>query len=252
MDEARAESPDERQPAGPEAAGMAAEAEAEAGPPAGTRPVSETGPGVAILLAAAAVVTAVIGGRAAFMAADASSNWQASIRGQVKQAAAYVEDIRYLYTVETPQAVQVADAQARSKELATAARSSTGLNQSLLTVEQSIAANIAATLSPNFALTADPKYQLPGGGFDVNRRLADIRNENPDLLALNPGRTAAVGDHFALRSIRLVACAVLVAGAFLFGALAQGFRRLRRPFLGAGTLLLAAGVVAAVLVEVTA
>jgi hypothetical protein len=57
------------------------------------------------------VATAVIGGRAAFMSADASSNWQASIRAQVKQAAAYVEDIRYLYTVEAPQAVLTAEAQ---------------------------------------------------------------------------------------------------------------------------------------------
>lgn len=250
MDEARPESaeqpervePAATEPGATEAVGPGATGVGEGGP----------GPGVAILLAAAAVATAVIGGRAAFMSADASSNWQASVRSQVKQAAAYVEDIRYLYTVETPQAVQVAEAQARAKELAAAARSSTGQNQSLLTVEQSIAANVAGTLSPNFALTADPKYQLPGGGFDVTRRLADIRNENPALVALDPGGIARVGDHFALRSIRLVACTVLVAGAFLFGALAQGFRRLRRPFLGVGTLLLAAGVVAAVVVEVVA
>jgi hypothetical protein len=211
-----------------------------------------TGPGVAILLAVAAVATAVIGGRAAFMSADASSNWQASVRNQVKQAAGYVEDIRYLYTVEVPQAVQVAAADAQARELTAAARASSGLNQSLLTVEQSIAANLADTLSPGFNLTADPKYQLPGGGYDIGRRLADVRNEHPDLIALDPGRIAAVGDAFALRAIRLVASAVLVAGAFLFGALAQGFRRRRALFLGAGTTLLVAGVVAAALVEVTA
>jgi hypothetical protein len=211
-----------------------------------------SGPGVALLLAVAAVVTAVIGGRAAFMSADASSNWQASIRAQVKQAAAYVEDIRYLYTVETPQAVLTAEAQARAQELTKAVQSTTGLNQSLLTVEQSIEQNLVKTLAPNFPLTADPKYATPGGGYDVGRRLADIRNENPDLVTLDPAHTAAVGDHFAVRSIRLVGCTVLVAGAFLFGSLAQGFRRRRSLFLGVGTTLLVAGVVAAVVVEAVA
>jgi hypothetical protein len=218
-----------------------------------TRPEPATnGPGVAILLAVAAVATAVIGGRAAFMSADASSNWQSSVRTQVKQAAAYVEDIRYLYTVEVPQAVRVAEAEARARELAGATRTSTGLTQSLLTVEQNIESNLAATLSPNFALTADPKYQQPGGGYDIGRRLADIRNEHPDLVALDPGRIAEVGDDFAVRAIRLVASTVLVAGAFLFGALAQAFRRRRGLFLGAGTTLLVAGLVAAALAEVTA
>jgi hypothetical protein len=198
------------------------------------------------------VVTAVIGGRAAFMSADASSNWQASIRAQVKQAAAYVEDIRYLYTVETPQAVLTAEAQARAQELTKAVQSTTGLNQSLLTVEQSIEQNLVKTLAPNFPLTADPKYATPGGGYDVGRRLADIRNENPDLVTLDPAHTAAVGDHFAVRSIRLVGCTALVAGAFLFGSLAQGFRRRRSLFLGVGTTLLVAGVVAAVVVEAVA
>jgi hypothetical protein len=200
----------------------------------------------------AAVVTAVVGGRAAFMSADASSNWQASIRSQVKQAAAYVEDIRYLYTVEAPQAVLTAEAQARAQELARAAQSSSGLNQSLLTVEQSIEQNLVKTLTPNFPLTADPKYAMPGGGYDVGRRLADIRAENPDLLALDPAHTAAVGDHFAVRSIRLVESTVLVAGAFLFGSLAQGFRRRRGLFLTIGTALLMAGMVAAVVAEAVA
>jgi hypothetical protein len=119
-------------------------------------------------------------------------------------------------------------------------------------VEQSIEQNLVKTLTPNFALTADPKYALPGGGYDVGRRLADVRNENPELVKLDPARTAAVGDHFALRSIRLVASTVLVAGAFLFGSLAQGFRRRRGLFLGAGTVLLVAGVVAAAVAEAVA
>jgi hypothetical protein len=216
------------------------------------QPPDHSGPGVAILLAVAAVATAVIGGRAAFMSADASSNWQASIRSQVKQAAAYVEDIRYLYTVETPSAVRTAEARAQAQELARAAQSTTGLTQSLLTVEQGIEANLVTTLSPTFPLTADPTYATADGGYDIGRRLADIRNENPDLVKLDPARTAAVGDHFAVRSIRLVGSTVLVAGAFLFGSLAQGFRRRRGLFLGAGTVLLVAGIAAAAVVEVVA
>jgi hypothetical protein len=224
----------------------------DGGDPPPTHPVERNGPGVAILLAVAAVATAIIGGRAAFMSADASSNWQSSIRSQVKQAAAYVEDIRYLYTVETPAAVRAAEAQARAQELARAARSTSGLTQSLLTVEQGVEENVVKTLAPTFPLTADPSYALPDGGYDMGRRLADIRNANPDLVKLDPGRTAAVGDHFAQRSIRLVASTVLVAGAFLFGSLAQGFRRRRGMFLAVGTTLLVAGMAAAVVAEAVA
>ena len=209
------------------------------------------GPGVAILLAAAAVATAVIGGRAAFLSADASTNWQSSVRLQAKEAAAYVEDIRYLYTVEVPQAVRLAEAQARSEELGRAAASTSGLPQSLLTVDQHVEDAVVNALTPTFPLTADPTYRI-GPGYDLGRRLADVRNQNPELVNMHPERTSRLGDRFADRSIHLVAATVLVAGAFLLGSLAQGFPRRRRPFLAGGTVLLAAGLVAAVVAEAVA
>lgn len=250
MDETTGGFPDEGGAPGGGEAPMSPPGTVPAPPPAAA--AAESGPGVAILLALAAVATAVIGGRAAFMASDASTNWQSSIRSQVKQAAAYVEDIRYLYTVETPTAVQVAGAQAEAREVGQAAKSATGLPQSLLAVEQAVDQNLAAALAPTFPLTADPKYATPDGGYDIGRRLADIRNENPGLVALNPGHIASVGNRFALRSIRLVAATVLIAGAFLFGSLAQGFRRRRGLFLAAGSLLLVAGVAAAAVAEAVA
>lgn len=69
------------------------------------------------------------------------------------------------------------------------------------------------TITPTFPLTADPAYRS-GAGHDIGRRLADVRNENPELVSLHPERTTRVGDRFADRSIHLVAATVLVAGAF--------------------------------------
>lgn len=223
-------------------------------PPPGAEPPppsSHAGPGVAVLLSLAAVAAAVIAGRASFMSSDASTNWQSAVRGQVKQSAAYVEDIRFVYTVEEPQALLAAEATFRVKELGQAVQASNGPNQTLLAVEQALQFDIAKAVIPATPLVSDPKYQAPAG-YDVGRRLADVRNQSPALVALNPLVPEEAGDHFADRAISLIAATVLVGGAFLFGSLAQGFPRFRSAFLSVGALLLVAGIVGAVVSEAVA
>jgi hypothetical protein len=220
-------------------------------PDASAEPRHRHGPGVALLLGAAAVVTAIVAGRASFMSADASTNWQQSVREQVKQSAAYVEDIRFTYTVEEPQALSLAEARFRAQQLASEVQVTSGLTQSLLAVEQGVQNDVVKALANSSPLASDPRYQT-ATGYDINKRLADVRNENPDLVKLDPTKAQKRGDDFSRRSIALAESTVLAAGAFLFGSLAQGFARRRGLFLTLGTVLLAAGVVAAFVADAVA
>ena len=209
------------------------------------------GPGVAVLLALAAIATAVIAARASFLSADASTNWQSSVRQQVKQSSAQVEDLRYVYTNEYPTALASLAARLRSSSLATGLNLTSGQTRDMVAIEKSIEDNLATTLAQSNDLATDPAYRT-AAGYDVAKRLAAARNENPDLVAINPGEPARQGDDFADRAIRLVGLTVLVGGAFLFGSLAQGFPAHRRLFLIAGSVLLAAGSIGAVVSEAVA
>ena len=205
------------------------------------------GKGPAILLTAAAVAVAVVGGRASLRSADATYLWHDAVRQEVKRAAAYVEDIRFVYSSETPIALRVTEARLRQEELAKAIPTSPPTVRSLLEVEQRSQSEVAKALSQNVDLL-DPGYQTPDG-FDVARRLADARAKNPDLVATNPDVPESEGDEASDHAIRLVAVTPLIAGAFLCGALAQGVPRRRRGWLSVGTAFLVAGLAAAVVVE---
>lgn len=210
----------------------------------------DLGPGVAILLAASAVIAAIIAGRSAFLADGSSESWQQAVREEVKRSAAYIEDIRFVYVDEAPAAFRVTEARIRAEELRKAADKVSGQDRALLLVEAGTQANIAQGLAPGSEIATNPKYQTKDGGFDVGRRLADNRAENPELVALDPSKAQAAGDRASRKGVRLVACAILVAVAFLMGSLAQGFARLRRGFLSAGAVFAGLGLLSAVVVEV--
>jgi hypothetical protein len=212
------------------------------------REVGREGRGPAILLTAAAVAVAIVGGRASLQSANATYFWQDSVRQEVKRAAAYVEDIRFVYSSETPVALKVTEARLRQEELAKAIPTAPPTVRPLLEVEQRAQSEVAKALSQNVDLLTEP-YQTPDG-FDAARRLADARAKNPDLVATNPDIAESDGDEASDHAIRLVAVTPLIAGAFLCGSLAQGVPRRRRAWLSAGTAFLVAGVAAAVVVEV--
>ena len=206
--------------------------------------------GVAILLAGAALVAAVIGGRVAFRSFTATSLWQQSVREETKRAAAYVETLRYVYTSEQPLAFALAGARFRSEELAKVLPTLSGTDRSAVELEQVLQDYLSSgQLAEASPLFNDPKYRTDRG-FDITRRLADQLNENPDLLAIDPERTRAAGNKASTHAIRLMATTIVVAFAFMFGTLAQGFPRRRQAFLTVGTVLLALGTASAAVVEV--
>ena len=203
---------------------------------------------VAILLALAATVAAVLGARAALVSSAASGAWQTAVREEVKRSAALVEDVRYVYAVEAAVALRAAAAAVEADELRQSADSLGDAEKSAAESEAFVRQTSADVLTGAFDLTKDPKYHA-GDGYDVAARLADVRNQHPELVALDPGATMDTGSEDSRHGWRLVAATILAAVAFLCGSLAQGFPRYRSPLTVAGFAFVGLAAAAAVLVE---
>jgi hypothetical protein len=218
--------------------------------PPGSTPEPPAGRGVAVLLAGTAIVAAIIGGRVAFRSFTATNLWQHSVRQETKQAAAYVETIRYVYTSEAPAAFALSEAKFRAEELAKVAPTLGGLDRSVVELEEALQESLATgPVADSSPLFSDERYRSDVG-FDISRRLADARNEDAGLLALNPEKTRAAGRRASVHAVRLLATTIVVALAFLCGSLAQGFPRRRQAFLTLGSVVFALGIVSAAVVEV--
>lgn len=225
---------------------------AEGDPPAGTRQAEDegAGTGVAVLLAVAAVFAAVIAGRASLISDQGSDTYHDAIREHVKQAAAIVENIRFLYDEEASQALLVAEARIFADEYRTEARETSGSVRELLRIEALAQETLAQTLAEASEVAGDERYETDGDGFDIMARLADLRAEDPELVAVDPDATERQGVEISRKAAALVGTTVPVAVAFLFGALAPGLPRRRRALVGLGFAFVGLGALAAVLVEV--
>jgi hypothetical protein len=207
---------------------------------------------VAALLAVAAVIAAAITARAFMFSSSADDAWQSALRTEVKRSAAVMVDVRSLYQDELPVAVQVLEARILAAEFRAKADGASGSAVQALELQAEAEANMANALTPSSQLASDGSYALPSGGFDLARRLADLRGQSPDLLALDPDALQSEGDNLANKAELLTLTLLPIsAGAFL-GVMAQPLRRHRRWLLAAGSLALAAGVAMAAGVEVLA
>jgi hypothetical protein len=209
---------------------------------------AEEGFVVVILLALAAAVAAVLGARAAVVSSTASAAWQTAVREEVKRSAALVEDVRYVYAVEAAVALRAAAAAVEADELWQSAGSLGSAEKEAAEAEAFVRQAGADALTGAFDLTKDPKYRA-GDGYDVAARLADVRDEHPELVALDPGATMDAGSEESRHGWRLVAATIPAAIAFLCGSLAQGFPRYRSPLTITGFAFLALAAAAAVLAE---
>jgi hypothetical protein len=161
-----------------------------------------------------------------------------------------LEDVRYLYQTELPVAVRILEARTYQAQLQAAADAATGPDKAALQHEADVQAGIATGLSSSSPLATDPKYALEGGGFDLGKRLADLRAQNPDLVALDPDALQASGDSLAHKAeMEMLALLPISIAAFL-AVMAQPFRRYRVVLLTAGAVLLELGAMAAIGVEV--
>lgn len=210
------------------------------------------GRGLAILLALAALFAAILGARASLLSGNASGYWQQAVRQEIKAAAAAVEDIRFVYADEAPQAFQAIEASIRAEEYRAAADQHAGLSRSVLLAAASAQDQLRQVLVGTSDVARDPRYLRPDGTYDLGLRLKDVRSKSPDLVAIHPDDPQAAGDRLGRQAVNETAASIPVALTFLFGALAQGFGSRRRVLLSLGTVALLAGVAAAVVVELTA
>ena len=199
--------------------------------------------GVALLLAVAAVLAAVITLVALNSSSDASSAWQSALRQEVARGVNAVNDIHYVYEVEAPAAFQVATSEVQAEEYRKVASSAAPDIAVQLQARAQVLEMSVDALRTSIEM-AVPAYALPHGGYDTLHRLSDALAD-PTRVSRDPDGTMAVGDTAAARSDRLMDSIVVVALAFLFGALAQTFPRFRRRLLVMGWLALCAGLLAA-------
>jgi len=210
----------------------------------------ETSTAIAVLLAVAAVLAAAIGARGAALADEGSDRWHEAVRVEIKYGAALLEDTRFVYEEVAPQAFQLLSASIQADELDRQARAAPSV-RALLATEAGTQRQLAlATVRENRS-SLSLKYLRPGPTYDVARRLADERNANPALTALDAGEVEHEGSQLKRQSSDLFAAAIPAAFAFLCGALAHGFHARRRWLLPLGFALCAASLVLALIVELS-
>ena len=232
----------------PEPAGVSA----PSGPPEHAAVHGGGNRGVAILLAATALIAALIAARASFVSSNASGYWQSALRTEVKRSAGALEDVRYLYQTELPLAVRILQARTLQAELQAAASGQTPAIQQALAIEVSVQAELLNALESSSDLATKPQYALPSGGLDLGKRLADLRGEAPDIVALDPDMLQATGDRQANKAQLLTFAELPIGAAALLGVLAEPFVQYRRRLLVAGTLAIAIGAALGIAVEALA
>lgn len=203
---------------------------------------------VAVLLAVAAIVAAIITARASLVASDATSAWNGAVSVEQRRGALFLEQFRYAYSIEGDQAFMLTIVEEKAAALRAAA-AAPDLDPAVATAlanEAQVQQQLRDLVGPSSDIVSDPRYVLPDGGYDIGRRLADTREENPEDTAADPLVDMAAGDAAADEADRLMLATLGVAMAFLCGALAQAFGRHRRLLLTLGWVALALGAGAAV------
>ena len=206
---------------------------------------------VAVLLAAAAVVAAVIGFRAALLGDSGSDTFHTAIREDVKRGSGIVEDARFVYSEQGPAALEVASERIQGEEIQKEVGQADPPLRDFVQTEASKHEGILGVILEASEIASEPKYSK-GDGFDVVARLADQRNEHPDLVALDPDGTEEEGIDRSRKATLLIAATIPAGLAFLFGALAQGFPDRRGVLVRAGFVAVGVAVVAAILIELLA
>lgn len=204
-------------------------------------PEDPGGGGVAVVLALAALLAALLGGRAALLSDTAGDAYDKSMRTHVKQAAAAVEDIRFVYGDEASVAFLEVTARARADALRRQAESADPETATALEAEAQVQWAVAEALSSSSEITSSHRYRDAEGRLDIAARLGDVRAQSPDLVDLAPDAFEAEGRTAARRASVATAATVPAALAFAFGALTQGWPRRRRLLLRLAFLFLLVG-----------
>jgi hypothetical protein len=143
----------------------------------------------------------------------AGGAWQNSVRQEIRHSAALQEDVRFVYADEAPLAFRAATARARADRLREV-RPSSRLAVSEYTLASQTAFGLTSQAAPDSLLG---ERELADGdlGYNVPRRLAQVRAREPALRDLDPDAAHRQADRYALRGgvTALVVAALAVAVA---------------------------------------
>jgi hypothetical protein len=173
------------------------------------------------------MVAIVAGAALTFMAgwrySDAASAWQAAVRVEVARSGVYQDDVRRVYANEGPFAFRVAATEVRADVLAPLAdRNTAAATQQEIATQTAFALRSAA--DPG-TLLGERRYDLPDGGSNLPRRLADVaaaRGPAPD-----PDVPDRQGDRLARLAGWTAVATALLTGLAVVGACVHRPRRRR-------------------------
>ena len=208
---------------------------------------------IAVLLAVCAVLAAGIGLRSSMVSGDAGGNATAAIRGAARRGAEIDNVAARIYSEDAPLALPVAEADLRASAAKRAATDQSGIAKELLSVEGAGQAALAQLIARSAAIVADgnPGSATSLDGADLMKRVAALRAAYPDLVQLDPEAEASAASDLRRKSSLLLAALIPISVGFLCGALAEGFPHLSRRFFALGSIAAVAGLVMAIIVEVS-
>ncbi len=192
---------------------------------------------VAFVIALVSITTALVTWRASVISSTGSDASRKGLIDALKKEAATSENIRALYeeaSFAQEYAMTVAELDAMDKSgNANAAAQAKQLRQFLLPTMQEIV-----------PVANDPAYLKKDGSFDLEKRLADLNAEYPDLAKLNPQVSFNTAGQYSAEQRWLMVDIVLLAVALFWLTLAQITQnRLRFTTLGVGGIVYLFGIV---------
>jgi hypothetical protein len=167
---------------------------------------------VTILVAASLAASALI-------ASSAADSWQTSLRQDIAKSAGVIEDARYVYGEEAPLGLDLALADARAR---------VGSDDDAMTNREPVF-QIRRAHRGQDHLIADDRYLSDNGGYDVPRRLADLRLEHRDLMRVDPRKAQEHGDDQRDLSRMIAALAIPLVLLYLMTEVVFRARAHRHP-----------------------
>ena len=120
-----------------------------------------SGRGVAVLLAAAAILAAIIAARASLLGSQATDLWQRSVGEEQKRGAFLMEGVRFTYGDEGDVAFMLASEQVRAEELRTASDAASPDVARSLEAEARVHEQVVSAMRTSSLMGTDPRYLLP-------------------------------------------------------------------------------------------
>jgi len=190
---------------------------------------------IAVLIALVSLTTALAAWRTNIVGSNAAEANRQGLIDALKRGAAESEDWRRLYE-------EAGYAATYAMENAAADAMEASEDEALNAAAQ----NVRQYLLPSLQLLSEPlgtqeKYQKSDGTYDLEKRLADLEAEAPDLFALNPAASFERADSYASEQRWLTVGTVLLAISLFWLGLAEilpGRGRNTNMTLGIGVYLL--------------